>query len=101
MKNLRNQSPITELIENTVSHIPKFFWNSSEGKNLKLLECEEEGQRLIFPKFQFFPVENNNMKSLGNQPPITELIENTVSHIPKFSWKTSERKNLKLLASEE
>ncbi|CAG9773170.1 unnamed protein product [Ceutorhynchus assimilis] len=49
----------------------------------------------------FAKVENSNMKKFGNQPPITELIENTVSHITKFSWKTSERKNLKLFACGE
>ncbi|CAG9762075.1 unnamed protein product [Ceutorhynchus assimilis] len=41
------------------------------------------------------------MKNLGNQPPITELIKNTVSHISKFSWKTSEGNILKLFACEE
>ncbi|CAG9770213.1 unnamed protein product [Ceutorhynchus assimilis] len=43
MKNLGNQSPITELIENTLSHLPKFSWKTSKGKNLKLFACEEEG----------------------------------------------------------
>ncbi|CAG9769687.1 unnamed protein product [Ceutorhynchus assimilis] len=37
------------------------------------------------------------MKNSGNQPTKTELFENTVSHISKFSWKTSEGKNLKFL----
>ncbi|CAG9763165.1 unnamed protein product [Ceutorhynchus assimilis] len=41
------------------------------------------------------------MKNLGNQHTKTELIENTVSHISKFSWKTGEGKHLKLFACEE
>ncbi|CAG9774036.1 unnamed protein product [Ceutorhynchus assimilis] len=51
MKNLGNQPPINELIENTVSHISKFSWKTTEGKILKLFTCEKEGQRLIFLKF--------------------------------------------------
>ncbi|CAG9766987.1 unnamed protein product [Ceutorhynchus assimilis] len=101
MKNIGNQPTKTELVENTVSHISKFSWKTSEGRNLKLFACEEEGQRLIFIKFQIFPVENNNMKNIGNQPTKTELVENTVSHISKFSWKTSEGRNLKLFACKE
>ncbi|CAG9761824.1 unnamed protein product [Ceutorhynchus assimilis] len=94
MKNLGNQPTKTELIENTVSHISKFSWNTNEGKVLKLFACKEEGEKLVFPKFQIFSVENNNMKNLGNQPTKTELLKNTVSHISKFSWKTSEGKIL-------
>ncbi|CAG9770757.1 unnamed protein product [Ceutorhynchus assimilis] len=101
MKNLGNQPTITELIENTVSHISKISWKTREGKILKLFACKEEGEKLIFPKFQIFPVENSNMKNLGNQPTITELIENTVSHISKISWKTREGKILKLFACKE
>ncbi|CAG9771589.1 unnamed protein product [Ceutorhynchus assimilis] len=41
------------------------------------------------------------MKNLGNQLTKTELVENIVSHISKFSWKTSERKNMKLFKCEE
>ncbi|CAG9771955.1 unnamed protein product [Ceutorhynchus assimilis] len=98
MRNIGNQPTITELIENTVPHISKFFWKTSEGRNLKLFACKEKGERLIFPKFKIFPVENSNMGNIGNQLTITELIENTVSHISKFSWKTSEGKILKLFA---
>ncbi|CAG9768667.1 unnamed protein product [Ceutorhynchus assimilis] len=101
MKNLENQPTLTELIENTVSHISKFSWKTSEGKILKLFTCKEEGKKLIFPKFQIFPVENSNMKNFENQPTIIELIENTVSHISKFSWETSEGKILKLFACKE
>ncbi|CAG9771720.1 unnamed protein product [Ceutorhynchus assimilis] len=50
---------------------------------------------------QLSEVENNNMKNFGNQPTKTELFDNTVSHISKFSWKTSEGKNLKLFACQE
>ncbi|CAG9773740.1 unnamed protein product [Ceutorhynchus assimilis] len=101
MRNLGNQPTITELIENTVSHISKFSWKTSEGQNLKLFACEVEGEKLIFPKFQIFPVENNNIRNLGNKPTITELIENTVSHISKFSWKITEGKIFKLFACKE
>ncbi|CAG9767214.1 unnamed protein product [Ceutorhynchus assimilis] len=98
MRNIGNQPTITELIENTVLHISKFSWKTSEGKILKLFACREEGEKLIFPKFQNFLVENSNMKNLGNQPTQTELVENTVSHISRFFWKTSEGKILKLFA---
>ncbi|CAG9762712.1 unnamed protein product [Ceutorhynchus assimilis] len=43
MKNLGNQPTKTELIENTILHISKFSWNTSEGKNLKLCACKEVG----------------------------------------------------------
>ncbi|CAG9762027.1 unnamed protein product [Ceutorhynchus assimilis] len=66
MKNLGNQPTQTELVENTVAHISKFSWETSEGRNLKLFACKEEGEKLIIPKFQIFPVENNNMKNVGN-----------------------------------
>ncbi|CAG9770819.1 unnamed protein product [Ceutorhynchus assimilis] len=101
MKNLGNLSTKIELVENTVSHISKFSWKTCGGKIFKLFACKEEGEKLIFPKLEIFPVENNNMKNLGNRSPITESIENTVLHISKFSWKTSERKILKLFACEE
>ncbi|CAG9761987.1 unnamed protein product [Ceutorhynchus assimilis] len=101
MRNLGNQHTITELIENTVSHISKFSWKTREGNILKLFACKEEGEKLIFSKFQIFPVKNYNMRNLGNQPTITELIGNTVLHISKFSWKTSEGKILKLFACRE
>ncbi|CAG9763409.1 unnamed protein product [Ceutorhynchus assimilis] len=101
MRNIGNQPTITELIENTVSHISKFSWRTSEGNILKLFACKEEGEKLIFPKFQKFLLENNNMRNIGNQPKITELIENTVSHISKFSWKTSEGNISKLFACKE
>ncbi|CAG9762146.1 unnamed protein product [Ceutorhynchus assimilis] len=76
MKNLRNQPTKTELVENTVSHISMFSWKTSEGKILELFACKEEGEdeKLIFPKFQFFSVGNNNMKNLGNQPTTTVFI---------------------------
>ncbi|CAG9763513.1 unnamed protein product [Ceutorhynchus assimilis] len=89
MRNLGNQLTITELIENTVPYISKFSWKTSEGKNLKLFACKKKGEKLIFPKFQIFPLENNNMKNHGNQLTKTEIIVNTVSHNPKFSWKTN------------
>ncbi|CAG9762935.1 unnamed protein product [Ceutorhynchus assimilis] len=98
MKNLGNKHTKTELVENTVSHISKFSWKSSEGKILKLFARKEEGEKLIFPKFQIFPVENSNMKNLGIQLTKIELVENTVSHISKFSWKTRAGKILKLFA---
>ncbi|CAG9763336.1 unnamed protein product [Ceutorhynchus assimilis] len=98
MKNLGNQPTKTELVENKVSHISKFSWKTSKGKILKLFACIEEGEKLIFPKFQIFSVGNSNMKNLGNQPTKTELVENKVSHISKFSWKTSKGKILKLFA---
>ncbi|CAG9773303.1 unnamed protein product [Ceutorhynchus assimilis] len=101
MKNFGNQPTETELIENTISHISKFSWNTSEGKNVKLFACEEEDYSLIFPKFQIFPVENTNMKNYVNQLTKTDIIVNTVLQNSKFSWKTSERKNLKLFACEE
>ncbi|CAG9762805.1 unnamed protein product [Ceutorhynchus assimilis] len=101
MKNLGNQPTKTELVENTVSHISKFSWKTSEGKILTLFACKGEGEKLIFPKFQISPVKNNNMKNIGNQPTITNLVENTVSHISKFSWKTSEGKILELFACKE
>ncbi|CAG9771279.1 unnamed protein product [Ceutorhynchus assimilis] len=98
MRNLGNQPTITELIENRVSHISKLSWKTREGKILKLFACGEEAEKLIFPKFQNFPTENSNMKNLGNQLTKSELVENTVSHIPKFSLKTSRGKILKLFA---
>ncbi|CAG9762895.1 unnamed protein product [Ceutorhynchus assimilis] len=85
MRNIENQPTITELIENTVSHISKFSWKTSKGIILKLFACKDEGEKLIFPKFQIFPVENYTLSNIGNQPTITELIENTVSRISKFS----------------
>ncbi|CAG9763290.1 unnamed protein product [Ceutorhynchus assimilis] len=74
MKYLENQPTITELIENTVSHISKFSWKTSEGNILKLFACKEKGEKLIFPKFQIFLVENNNMTNLGNLPTKTVFI---------------------------
>ncbi|CAG9771929.1 unnamed protein product [Ceutorhynchus assimilis] len=68
MRNIGNQLTITELIENRVSHILKFSWKTSDGKIFKLFACKEEGEKLIFSKFQIFPVENSNMKNFGNQP---------------------------------
>ncbi|CAG9772893.1 unnamed protein product [Ceutorhynchus assimilis] len=41
------------------------------------------------------------MKNLGNQPTITELIDDIVSHISKFCWKTNKGKILKLFVCEE
>ncbi|CAG9770583.1 unnamed protein product [Ceutorhynchus assimilis] len=80
MKNLENQPTKTELVENTVSHISKLSWKTTEGEILKLFACKEEGEKLIFPKFQIFPVKNSNMKNLGNQLTQTELVE-IQSHI--------------------
>ncbi|CAG9763436.1 unnamed protein product [Ceutorhynchus assimilis] len=80
----------------------KIIWDNDAQVDLN--EIDEEFLNLGDPRMPnlfIYPGENNNMKNLGNQPRITELIENTVSHISEYSWKTSEGKILKLFVCEE